>query len=119
MTCARSRLSCGNAQSAFPKIWASSMTPTCRPREAGACDAKTAATTAIAAAVTAQSLDTDWFPSERREHARKTLLEVDLRLPAEHLTGPGDVRLPHLGVVHRQGLEHDLAARPRHANDRF
>jgi hypothetical protein len=37
----------------------------------------------------------------------------------KHLAGPGDVRLPHLGIVDRQGREDDLALRARHPDDRI
>src|SRR3990167_3610475 len=37
------------------------------------------------------------------------VLHRDGRLPAQKLPRPGDVRLPHLRVVHRQGREDDFA----------
>src|SRR6187431_2903279 len=60
------------------------------------------------AAETRQGLHTDRRPSQ---HAPEPVLERDLRFPAEQLPCTGDVGLANLGVVDRQRLEHDLAAR--------
>src|SRR5437016_6115390 len=58
-------------------------------------------------------LHTYRLSSERGKHSPEPLLELDLRLPAQHLLRPRDVRLAHLRVVHRKRLEHDLARRAR------
>ena len=47
----------------------------------------------------------------------EAVFEADVRLPAEHLAGPCDVRLAHPRVVDREGLKDDLARGPRHAQD--
>src|SRR5256714_13545832 len=60
------------------------------------------------------ALDTDGLPAEGREHPSEPLLQLDLRLPAEHVLGPRDVRLADLGVVDRECLVHDLARRRGH-----
>src|SRR5256714_8523377 len=57
------------------------------------------------------ALDTDGLPAEGREHPSEPLLQLDLRLPAEHLLGPSDVRLADLRIVDREGLVDDLARR--------
>src|SRR3989440_5365259 len=66
-----------------------------------------AATTAARTAV----LDTDGLPAEGREHPSEPLLQLDLRLPAEPLLGPRDVRLADLGIVDRERLVDHLARR--------
>src|SRR6476661_8314692 len=78
--------------------------------------AKPAAATRIAAQTPNRS-DTDRLPPVGRQHPAQSLLQLDLRLPAEHLPGAGDVGLAHLGVVDRQRLEDDLALRARHLDD--
>src|SRR5256714_15336334 len=74
-----------------------------------------ATTRAATAAARTAVLDTHGLPAEGREHPSEPLLQLDLRLPAEHVLGPRDVRLADLGVVDRERLVHDLARRPRHA----
>src|SRR2546421_3968823 len=74
------------------------------PLAAGAA-IRTAAQTAI------KALHTDGLPAEGREHPSEPLLQLDLRLPAEHLLGPSDVRLADLRIVDREGLVDDLARR--------
>src|SRR5918911_2069436 len=69
------------------------------------------ATATAAAAASATRLHTYRLPTERREHAAQTFVEVDLRLPAEDLLRPGDVGLALLRVVDRQRLVDDLARR--------
>ena len=54
------------------------------------------AAAARVAARTRHGLDTDGRPSE---HPPEAVLELDLRLPAEHLARARDVRLAHLRVV--------------------
>src|SRR5918911_3094174 len=72
-----------------------------------------ATTSATASAATARlpRLYTHGLPAEGREHPSEPLLQLDLRLPAEHLLGPRDVRLADLGIVHRKRLVDDLARR--------
>src|SRR5256885_7686517 len=65
------------------------------------------------------ALDTHGLPAEGREHPSEPLLQLDLRLPAEHLLRPRDVGLAHLGVVDRERLVDDLARRPRHPEHRL
>src|SRR5205085_7654796 len=64
-----------------------------------------------AAQTATKALHTDGFPAEGREHPSEPLLQLDLRLPAEHLLGPRDVRLADLGIVDRERLVDDLARR--------
>src|SRR5581483_11294946 len=59
------------------------------------------------------------LPPQRAQQPAEALFETDLRLPAEQLFRPGDVRAALLRVVDRQRLEDDLAARPRQALDRL
>src|SRR5581483_5037797 len=82
--------------------------------EAVAVGRQTKAAAARVAARTRTGLHTDRLSTVRGKHPPQTLLELDLRLPAEDLLRAGDVRLAHLRVVHRQRLEDDLARRPRH-----
>src|ERR687895_2123128 len=60
----------------------------------------------------ATRLNTDWLPSETRQHPPETFFELDLRRPAENLFCTGYVRLSNLRVVHRQRLVDDFASRP-------
>src|SRR4051794_21512123 len=64
-------------------------------------------------------LDTKRFrlSSKRVEQAAEALLEPDLGLPPQHLARPRDIRLAHLGIVHRQRLEDDVARRARCLHD--
>src|ERR671936_2273044 len=54
-------------------------------------------------------LDTQRLPLGRLQHAPQSVLEGDLRLPPQQLPGSRDVRLSHLRVIDRKGLENDLA----------
>src|SRR5919204_5252305 len=81
-----------------------------------AAGARRPATTRRAAAATAL-LDTDGLPAEGREHPSEPLLQLDLRLPAENLLRPRDVRLADLGIVDRERLVDDLARRAGHPED--
>src|SRR2546423_12187846 len=63
------------------------------------------------------ALHTDGLPAEGREHPSEPLLQLDLRLPAENLLRPGDVRLANLGIVDRERLVDDLARRAGDAED--
>src|SRR6266508_728877 len=85
--------------------------------EAVAAGTQKPAAAARVAARTHPRLDTYRLPAVRREQAPQSLLELDLRLPAEDLAGARDVRLPHLGIVDRQRLVHDLALRARELED--
>src|ERR687895_2865497 len=60
----------------------------------------------------ATRLNTDWLPSETRQHPPKTFFELNLRRPAENLFCTGYVRLSDLRVVHRQRFVDDFASRP-------
>src|SRR5512141_885678 len=62
-------------------------------------------------------LDAKWLPPEARQHAPQPLLELDFRLPAQHLPGSGDVGLANLWVVDRKRLVDDLALRRRDFDD--
>src|SRR2546423_6403360 len=64
-----------------------------------------------AAQTARNALHTDGLPAEGREHPSEPLLQLDLRLPAEHLLGPRDVRLADLGIVDRERLVDHLARR--------
>src|ERR671939_2165329 len=75
------------------------------------------ATTTAARAIPA--LHTDGLPAEGREHASEPLLQLDLRLPAEHLLRPRDVRLADLRIVDRKRLVDDLARRACDAEHRL
>src|SRR5919201_5300155 len=66
-----------------------------------------------------RALDTDGLPAEGREHPSEPLLQLDLRLPAEHLPRTGDVGLAHLRIVDRKRLVDDLARRAGHAEHRL
>src|SRR5262249_45447026 len=72
---------------------------------------------ATPAAKAAAALRTEYFRPglDRVDQPPEAVLERHLRLPAENLLRARDVRLAHLGIVHRQRLEDDLARRPRHA----
>src|SRR5919201_4339140 len=69
------------------------------------------------AARTHQRLYTYRLATVGGQHAAQTLLELDLGLPAEHLARARDVRLPYLGIVHRQRLVDDLALRASDPED--
>src|SRR5437899_1919336 len=43
----------------------------------------------------------------------QTVVPIDFRLPTQELAGPGNVRLPELGIVLRQRLENDAALASR------
>src|SRR3954462_14501842 len=58
-------------------------------------------------------LDPKWLLSEARQHAPQPLLELDLRLPAQHLPGSGGVGVANLRIVDGQPLVDDLALRRR------
>src|SRR5438876_10789196 len=81
------------------------------------------ATTTTAAQTAAQPptsfLDTRRLSPVRRQPAAQALLEIDLRLPAEHLARARDVGPPHLRIVDRQRLECDLARRAGDADHRL
>src|ERR671937_592587 len=72
-----------------------------------------------AANATTTALDTDGLPAEGREHPSEPLLQLDLRLPAEHLPRTGDVGLAHLRIVDRERLVDDLAPRAGHPKHRL
>jgi hypothetical protein len=57
----------------------------------------------------ATRLNTEWLPSEARQHPPKPLFELDLRCPAEYLFCTSYVGLTYLRVVHGQRLVDDLA----------
>src|SRR5512146_2033317 len=80
--------------------------------DAEALGARTTATATSIAASAAPPLRTCRVPPERRQRTAQAFVERDLGLPAEELPRARDVGLPHLRVVDRQGLEHDLARRP-------
>src|SRR6266508_4826800 len=67
-----------------------------------------AAAASATAATTQRRSDTYRRPSQ---HPPQTLLELDLRLPAENLRGARDIRLADLRVVDRKRLVDDLAGR--------
>src|SRR5690242_16821497 len=71
--------------------------------------------TSTATTATKSALHTDGLPAEGREHPSEPLLQLDLRLPAENLLRPRDVRLADLGIVDRQRLVDDLARGARDA----
>src|SRR5256885_8751196 len=73
------------------------------------------ATRRTAAHAARSALHTDGLPAEGREHPSEPLLQLDLRLPAENLLRPRDVRLADLGIVDRKRLVDDLARRAGHA----
>src|SRR5438105_10811358 len=79
----------------------------------------TPAMSAAAAAAKAMRLDTQRLPFVRLQDTAQPVLEIDLRLPAEQLPGPGDVGLADLRVVDGQRFEDDLALRARHPHDRL
>src|SRR5690349_699503 len=88
--------------------------PTSIPRAAPAgCASTVAASTQRTIVIRAMQvfLDPKWLPSEGRQHPPQSLFELDLRLPAQHLPGSGDVGLANLRIVHGQGLVDDLALR--------
>src|SRR5215210_1521549 len=58
-------------------------------------------------------LNRKWLPPEARQHAPQPLLELDFRLPAQHLPGSGDVGLANLWIVDGKCLVDDLALRRR------
>src|SRR5919197_4234835 len=91
--------------------------PTSRCLLAKAGGAATRAATTTAAKT--PRLDTDGLPAEGREQPSEPLLQLDLRLPAEHLPGPCDVRLADLGIVDRERLVDDLARRAGDAKHRL
>src|SRR5207248_2116234 len=64
------------------------------------------------------ALHTDGLPAEGREHPSEPLLQLDLRLPAEHLPRTRDVGLAHLRIVDRERLVDDLARRAGDAKHR-
>src|SRR5436309_11892085 len=66
------------------------------------------------AAITTTRLHTHGLRSQACDRPPKAVLERDLRLPAQQLAGPADLRLADLRVVLGQSLEHDLALRARH-----
>src|SRR5437870_13691060 len=67
--------------------------------------------TKSAAARPQSFLHTYRLSTERGDHSPEPLLELDLRLPPQHLLRPGDVGLAPLWIVARQRLEDDLARR--------
>src|SRR4051794_19639298 len=82
------------------------------PRAAPAgCDRTVPASTQRTIVIRAMQvfLDPKWLPSEARQHAPQPLLELDLRFPAQHLPGSGDVGLTNLRIVDGQRLVDDLA----------
>src|SRR5919206_2829293 len=62
-------------------------------------------------------LNGNWLLPETRQHPPEPLLELDFRLPAQHLPGSGDVGLANLRIVHRQRLVDDLTVRRRDADN--
>src|SRR5215475_2547054 len=72
---------------------------------------------AMPAAKAAAALRTKYFRPglNRVDQPPEAVLEGHFRLPAEYLLRAGDIRLAHLGIVHGQRLEDDLARRSRHA----
>src|SRR3954463_9009605 len=92
------------------------------PRAAPAgCDRTVPASTQRTIVIRAMQifLDPKWLLSEARQHAPQPLLELELRLPAQHLPGSGDVGLANLRVVDRQRLVDDLALRRRDVDNCF
>src|ERR1051325_7495740 len=90
--------------------------PTSMPRAAPAgCALTVAARTQRTIVIRAMQifLDPKWLPSEGGQHAPQSLFELDLRLPAQHLPGSGDVGLANLRIVDGQRLVDDLALRRR------
>src|SRR3954465_1071862 len=90
------------------------------PRAAPAgCDRTVPASTQRTIVIRAMQvfLDPKWLPSEARQHAPQPLLELDFRLPAQHLPGSGDVGLANLWIVDRKGLVPDLALRRGHSDN--
>src|SRR4051795_6095377 len=84
------------------------------PRAAPAgCDRTVPASTQRTIVIRAMQifLDPKWLLSEARQHPPQPLLELNLRLPAQHLPGSGDVRLANLRIVDGQRLVDDLALR--------
>src|SRR5207249_2712012 len=80
----------------------------------------TVATSAAPATVRSSTyLDLDRFPAQLLEPSSQTLVEPDLRFPAENLARPRDVRPADERVVHRQRLEDDLARRACDADARL
>src|ERR671935_586858 len=75
------------------------------------------AVSAIATRAMQMRLDPNRLPSESRQHAPQALFELDLRLPAQQLPGPGDVGLANLRIVDWQCFEHDFALRRRDTDD--
>src|SRR5918911_5134131 len=72
------------------------------------------ARTRTATTAARNALHTDGLPAEGREHPSEPLLQLDLRLPAENLLRPRDVRLADLRIVDRERLVDDLARRAGH-----
>src|SRR6266487_3039306 len=113
-TCTRSLLNVANVVTGSPyTVCASSWMPTRMWWALAAATPSVAARTS-AAVKTPIRLRNDGLPAEALQHAAQTVLELDLGLPAEQLTGTRDVGLPDLRIVDRQCLVNDLALRARH-----
>src|SRR4249919_3758704 len=84
--------------------------------EAESADRATARAATPAAKAAAALRTDDFRPGlNRADQPPEPVLEGHFRLPDEHLLRAGDVRLAHLGIVHGERLEHDLARRARRA----
>src|SRR5439155_23504808 len=75
--------------------------------------ASRAAATAVRTRTRRAKSDPYRLSTQRHEQPPEPVRKRDLRLPAEQLARPRDVRLPNLRIVDRQRLEHDVALRSR------
>src|SRR5439155_26838620 len=91
--------------------WTGSYIPTSIRRAASAWSGWAEAAT-IDSMITSRAmlsfLDPKWLPSEGWQHAPQTLFELDLRFPAQHVPGSGDLGLTSRGVVDWLCFDHDL-----------
>src|SRR6478609_7565881 len=110
--CVRSCFRVGNVNVGLPRsVIASSWMPTSMCALACAAGTARPAATRTIAAATPMRLRNDRLPSETRQHAAQTFLELDRRLPTEELARACDVGLPHLRVVYGQRFIDELALR--------
>src|SRR5215211_2953362 len=79
-------------------------------------DALTAIATSPAVMMPSSPLRMSRLPAERRQPAAQAFLQVDFRLPAEHLARARDVWPPDFRIVDGPRFERDLARRPGDAN---
>src|SRR5215210_2223026 len=120
MICVRSFTSVGNVFVGATSGCTGSNRPTSMPRAAAVSGGRVVPATAQRAIVTRAMLtflNFKWLPPEARQHPPQPLLELDFRLPAQHLPGSGDVGLANLRIVDRQRLVDDLALGRRDADD--